>query len=86
MLNTKFDKELTGWMDFIWVYNFQIVNEESGTYNHHMMTSLETELTSLLDFDVSWVWDRIEDPQPDASGFVPQSNDNKFIVALSFDW
>jgi len=86
VLDTNFDKELSGWMDFIWTYRFQIVNDESGSYNHHMVTSFETEITSLLDFDVSWVWDRIEDPRQNQDGTTPKSDDNRFIVGLSFDW
>jgi hypothetical protein len=86
VFSTNFDKELNKRIDFIWTYRIQIVNEESGSYNHHMLTSLETELTSLLDFDVSWVWDRIQDPRPAANGFVPKQDDHKYIVALSFDW
>lgn len=86
LLNTVFDKELTGWIDFIWKYRFQIVNEESGTYNHHMETILETELTSLLDLDVSWVWDRIEDPRPNQDLTIPEQDDHRFIVSLAFDW
>jgi len=86
VLATVFDKELTGWMDFVWLYSFQIVNEESGSYNHHMETRFETELTSMLDFDISWVWDRIEDPRANADGIVPKSDDTRFIIALGFDW
>lgn len=86
VLDTKFDKELSGWVDFIWTYRFQIINEESGRYNHHMVTSFETELTKLLDFDVSWVWDRIQNPRPNQDGSIPKSDDIRFIVALAFDW
>jgi putative salt-induced outer membrane protein YdiY len=86
LLSTVFDKELTSWIDFIWNYRFQIVNEESGSYNHHMVTSLETELTSLLDLDFSWIWDRIEDPRPNQDATIPEQDDNRFVVSLSFDW
>jgi hypothetical protein len=86
VFSTNFDKELNKRIDIIWTYRIQIVNEESGSYNHHMLTSFETELTKLLDFDISWVWDRIKDPRPDANGVVPQQDDHKYIVALSFDW
>jgi len=86
VLSTNFDKELNKSVDFVWTYRFQIVNQESGSYNHHMLTSIETELTSLLDFDVTWVWDRIKDPQADAAGIGPLSDDHRFIVALSFDF
>jgi hypothetical protein len=50
-----------------------------------MVATFDTELTGWLDFSVSAVWDRIEDPQPDADGIVPKQNDYLFIIALGID-
>jgi len=83
---TVYDHELTGWMDFLFEYRFQVVNEDSGRYNHHMVTTFETEITSLLDFDVSFVWDRIEKPQPTEDGTIPLQDDVRLIVGLGLDW
>ena len=82
---TFFDTELTRKVDFEFRYNFQIVNEQSGTYTHHTMVALETELTGWLDFDVALVWDRIQDPQPAADGSVPKQDDYYFIIGLGID-
>jgi len=38
-------------------YRFFIVNEESGSYTHHLVTGFEFDLIGDLDFDVTWVWD-----------------------------
>jgi hypothetical protein len=59
-------------LEFDGNYRFQVVNEESGTYNHHLVASFETDITKWIDFDVTWIWDRIEDPQPAADGTVPE--------------
>lgn len=83
---TVYDHELTGWMDFIFEYRLQWVNEESGTYNHHLVTGFETEVTSLLDFDVTLVWDRIENPRPDEDGIVPLQDDVRLIIALGIEF
>ena len=83
---THFNIELTGSVDFDFEYNFQIVNKASGTYIHRMVPALETELTDWLDLDVSLVWDRIQDPQADADGEVPEKDDYYFIVALGIDF
>jgi putative salt-induced outer membrane protein YdiY len=80
------DVELTGWLDFLTEYRFQFNNEESGSYNHHMMVSLETDITKLLDFDISWVWDRIQNPRPDSDGVVPKQDDLRLIVSVEFDF
>jgi len=83
---TYFNTELTKTVDFDFLYNFQIVNEASGTYNHHMIAAFETELTSWLDFDVSFIWDRIQDPQPNADGTAPKQDDFYLIVGLGIEF
>jgi len=78
--------DITGWMEFDGEYRFQLVNEESGSYNHHMLASFETDITRLIDFDVSWIWDRIQNPRPDSDGTVPEQNDFRTTVGLTFDF
>lgn len=84
--STIFDKELTGWIDFIQEYRFQFTNMESGSYNHHWVTTFETDITSLLDFDISLVWDRIRDPRQNSDGTFPEQDDFRLILGLTFDW
>lgn len=83
--STVADVEITSAIDFNYEYRFQIVNEASGTYNHHMVTGLEFELTSRLDFDVTLIWDRIEDPRPDSDGGTPEPDDFQLILGLGLD-
>ena len=86
MAGTHFDTELTKTVDFDVRYNFNIVNEKSGTYNHHMIAALETELTSWLDFDISFVWDRTEDPRPESDGTVPEQDDFYLIFSMGVEY
>jgi hypothetical protein len=83
---TSFERELTKTVDLNSRYEFQILNEESGTYTHHFVVALETELTGWLDFDISVVWDTIKDPQPEADGTAPKSNDFYLIFSLGIDF
>lgn len=85
-IGTKAEWEILSWMEFDGIYRMQIVNEASGTYNHHMLLSLELSITRLLDFDISWIWDRIEDPRPDAGGITPKSDDFRTAIGLSFNF
>lgn len=82
---THFETELTKRVDFDFLYNFQILNEASGTYTHHLVTTFETELTKLLDFDISFVWDRVQNPTPEADGTIPKQDDFYLIFALGID-
>jgi len=83
---TYFSRELTKTVDFDFRYDLQILNEESGTYTHHLVAGLETELTGWLDFDVSFVWDRTQDPTPEADGTVPKQDDFYLIFSLGIDF
>lgn len=85
-LGTIYDHKLTTWMDFVFDYTLFIVNEESGTYTHHLLTGLEFELTTILDFDVTFIWDRIQDPRPTAGGIVPEQDDFRLTFFLGFDF
>ena len=83
---TVLDLEVTSWLDYGFDYSFFLTNEATGTYNHHLVTGLEFEITSLIDFDVTFVWDRIQDPRPDADGVLPEQDDYRLIVALGFEF
>jgi putative salt-induced outer membrane protein YdiY len=86
VINTNADWDITKWLEFDGQYRLQLVNEVSGTYNHHMVASFETDITSLIDFDVSFIWDRIEDPRADSDGIVPEQDDFRTTVGLTFEF
>jgi putative salt-induced outer membrane protein YdiY len=86
LASTRADWEITSWMEFDGLYRFQLVNEDSGQYNHHLLISFETDITKLIDFDISWIWDRIEKPQPLEDGTVPQQDDFRTTVGLTFEF
>lgn len=83
---THFNRELTKAVDFDFRYSLQIINKESGTYTHHLVAAFETELTGWLDFDVSFVWDRTEDPTLGADGTVPEKDDYYLIFGLGIEF
>lgn len=86
VFGTSTDWDITSWLEFNGSYRIQLVNKISGTYNHHMVVSFETEITSLIDFDITWIWDRIENPRPDVNGITPASDDFRTTVGLTFEF
>ncbi len=86
VIGTNYDNELTGWMDYFLEYQFYVVNEESGTYTHHLITGFEFELFGDFDLDISWVWDRIQDPRQNADGSYPEQDDFRTIVSLGYSF
>ena len=83
---TRLDYELTGSVDYLLDYSFQLLNESNGKYTHHLLTTLSTDLVGDLDVDVSLVWDHIQEPTRDASGNLPEQNDFQLIVSLAYDF
>ena len=71
------DVELEHWADAIRVVTFGWRDDDACTPT--------PELTRLLDFDITFIWDRIEDPQPDADGIVPKQDDYRLVFFLGFD-
>ena len=83
--STQYDTDITKKVEFNVKYDFSVVNKESGTYSHNATAALEFELTSRLDLDLSVVWDRIQEPQPDSEGIVPKQDDLYFFCGISFE-
>ena len=86
VVGTFFDTELTRTIDFETLYNFSIVNRESGTYTHHARATFSLELTSIVDLDLALVWDRTRDPQPKADGSVPDQDDIQWLLTLGIEF
>jgi putative salt-induced outer membrane protein YdiY len=85
VLSTTLEIEVTEWMDFDFEYRITATDDESGKYAHHSLATFDTELTSKLDFTVSFVWDRIAEPRPDETGAIPEKDDFRLSVGLTFD-
>ena len=85
VVGTVYDTELTKKIDFNASYRFYIVNQESGKYTHHAKAAIEIELTRMLDLDLSFVWDRIQDPKPETDGRVPNQDDFYFFFGIGFE-
>lgn len=83
---TRYDTEITSWLDYLLDFSFQVVDEESGTYIHHLITTLSSDIIGDVDLDVSLVWDRVQDPEPAADGTVPEQDDFQLIVAIGYDF
>ncbi len=86
VIATGYDNEVTGWMDFFFDFTFFVVNEESGTYTHHLQTGFEFEFFGDFDFDVAIVWDRIQDPRQNSDGTFPEQNDFRTMFGVSYNF
>ncbi len=86
VLKTNYDFELTKTIDFIARYNIQLGNQVSGGYTHHIILTMESEITGALDFDTSFIWDRTAHPTQAADGTRPEPNDYRITFGISYTY
>jgi putative salt-induced outer membrane protein YdiY len=79
---STFEWELTKRIDFELGYQAIVTNEKSGRLAQHTTATLEIDLTRRLDLDISFIWDRMENPQADSAGTVPKQNDFRLNLSL----
>jgi hypothetical protein len=83
---TTYTNALTGDIDYLLDYRLLLVKPEAGRYTHHFITGLSFDAFGPLDLDVSFVWDRVQEPRPASSGLVPKKDDYRLIFGVGFDF
>jgi putative salt-induced outer membrane protein YdiY len=86
IFSTVLDSDLNSRVDLILEYQVQVIAPDTDQTNHHTAATLEIELFSPIDLDLNFVWDRIEDPETEASGKTPDSNDFRVSVGLAIEY
>ena len=66
-------------------YQLRVINAQSGRAAHDAVLKLGVDLTKRLDLDVSLAFDRIEEPEADAAGVLPEKNDFRLGVGLGLE-
>lgn len=85
-LGTDFETELTSWMDYLLAFQMTFLDEEAGEYQHHLITTLSTDLVGELDLDLTLVWDRTRAPPPLGDGSAAEKDDYRLITSIGFEF
>jgi putative salt-induced outer membrane protein YdiY len=85
-LGSDFEVEITSWMDYELDINMTFLEEQAGKYQHHIVSTLSTDLIGDLDLDIVFIWDRTENPQIDEDLIVPEQDDYRLEVNLAYDF
>ncbi len=83
---TRFDREVTGTIDYLFDYSLRRLNEDNGLYTHHLLTTLSFDIVKEFDLDITLIWDHIQNPQRDVDGVLPKQDDYQLIVSLAYDF
>jgi putative salt-induced outer membrane protein YdiY len=85
-VGTRLDLDVTDDIELYFAYSAMFTSEEAGSYNHHLDTGIDFDLVGNLDFRISWIWDRVQEPRPLDDGTVPKQDDTRIVFALGWDF
>lgn len=85
-LGSRLDIELTSRLDYFLSYTAQIVDEENGSYVHEVVTTLSSDITGNLDLDLTLVWNHTQEPRRAEDGTLPEQDDYRFSVSVSYEF
>ena len=85
-LGMDLDIEVTSWLDYELEVDMWFLEEAAGKYQHHIVTVLSTDLFGDLDLDISLEWNHTESPQAAEDGTIPEQDDYRFQVGLSYEF
>ena len=63
-----------------------LVITDLGLTSHHLLSTLSFDIWGPLDLDVSFTWDRVEQPVARDDGSVPESDDYRLSVGIGIDF
>ena len=86
VLTTSLDFDLPRGVELDNSYKVQLVATNFGNTNHHLDSVLSFDIWGPLDLEVTFIFDRIEQPLTAADGTTPQSNDYTYTVGLGIDF
>lgn len=86
IVSTAIDADLSSRVDLILKYQLQVIAPDTDLTNHHGQATLEIELTSAVDLDLSFGWDRIERPDRESDGSRPDTDDFRTTVGLAIEY
>ncbi len=85
-VSTKYEIEVNNITDITYNYKLTYSDQAAGKYKHHMLLTLENDLTSWLDLDITGVWDYILEPEKSADNTTPDKSDYQLLVGFSIEF
>lgn len=82
--SSTLDWELNKRQDFSASYQATYVRQESGGLQQNLTLKLENEILDDLDFDVTFIWDRIGNPITGSDGITPAPDDYRLLFSFSY--
>jgi hypothetical protein len=86
LIGTVINLDPTSDLEWDTTYKNTLVVTDLGQTSHHLQSVLSFDLWGPIDFDTTFVWDRVEDPALNVDGTQPESDDIRLTVGLGIDF
>ncbi|MBC2595273.1 DUF481 domain-containing protein [Ruficoccus amylovorans] len=86
MLTTTFSYDVTDDVTLKGNYQFIVTDKSSGLFTTNFTTTLSYEINDIFDINTSLIWNRIQNPTPNANGTLPKRNDLNLILGLGISY
>ena len=83
---SNYSWDITSDVEFDFDYSITAPVPETDRYNHNFVMRFSVDLLGDLDLDVTFIWDRVNKPQLDADGNLPQADDFRTSVGLGWSF
>jgi putative salt-induced outer membrane protein YdiY len=81
---SRFNWDITSDIEFNFDFDVAVPVPETTAYNHHAEFRLSVDLIADFDFDFAFIWDRVNAPSEQADGTVPEADDFRTTVGVSY--
>jgi len=81
-LTIDYEREIHDKIDFEVSYKITATESELGGNLQNTKLNFDIELTDVLDFDISFFWDRVNNPLQDINGDQLEKNDFRIAFGL----
>ena len=85
-LGTSLNIDLTKRLELKFDYSAQVGLEDATNTNTHLLTLFSFEVFKDFDLDLTFVWDRVGNPPPDADGNVPEKDDFRYTIGIGWEF
>jgi hypothetical protein len=86
VLNATLNFDLPRGVELDNLYRLNVIVTDTDKTSHHFESVLSADVWGPIDLDVTFIFDRIEKPEPDSDGNEPDSNDIRVLAGLSVDF
>jgi len=85
-VGTLLDYSISSRIDYLFDYQLQFVEENSGKRNSHLKTGFEFDFNKNFELDFSFYLDRVAEPVAAIGVEPPQSNDYRLVLSLGYNF